>query len=432
MRGDPAFWRYVDSTAELQRVRAFAEGGGWGVTCFGTLQFAADGIIRPSHSFYASPSAHPPGRPVPPQPRGADGLCHQHVQRPHHPHAGGARDGAVQDDDGTAVILHQGMVLGRGGPVGLLVLAIARLPYHSIQTPNNHPYITIINPPTPQAARYNIGGAEYVADDLENGILRGNRPAASSLGMLLGFPGLSRGPFGPGDARGRAVVADPIDPRIHFALVCGAKSCPPIKLYSADNLDEGLGGAAEAFVASDVKVCLRKGGGRGVDFRLDHRVQPRILLTRSNTTPKPQPQTVDRRRRAPRHPEQDLQVVRRRLWRRQGGAPAVPAALPGGRAAGGAGGAPGRRPRRRENHGRVLGVQLGPQRQRVTGGWWCCSCSWCRCNTGRCRSVGQQYRSQKSRPRSARSIRLNLVEVPGSLTDYENAHTFQHDKHQHL
>ena len=25
---------------------------------------------------------------------------------------------------------------------------------------------------------------------------------------------------------------DPEDPRIHFALVCGAKSCPPIKVFS--------------------------------------------------------------------------------------------------------------------------------------------------------------------------------------------------------
>lgn len=25
-------------------------------------------------------------------------------------------------------------------------------------------------------------------------------------------------------------VVDPEDPRIHFALVCGAKSCPPIKV----------------------------------------------------------------------------------------------------------------------------------------------------------------------------------------------------------
>ena len=29
------------------------------------------------------------------------------------------------------------------------------------------------------------------------------------------------------------VALDAVDPRIHFALVCGAKSCPPIRTYSA-------------------------------------------------------------------------------------------------------------------------------------------------------------------------------------------------------
>ena len=29
------------------------------------------------------------------------------------------------------------------------------------------------------------------------------------------------------------VAVDSVDPRIHFALVCGAKSCPPIRTYSA-------------------------------------------------------------------------------------------------------------------------------------------------------------------------------------------------------
>eukprot|EP00878_Enallax_costatus_P009243 GHUV01009661.1.p1 GENE.GHUV01009661.1~~GHUV01009661.1.p1 ORF type:complete len:515 (+),score=139.91 GHUV01009661.1:157-1701(+) len=104
-----------------------------------------------------------------------------------------------------------------------------------------------------KAAKYNIGGSDYVLDDLENGILRGNRPAASSIGMLLKLPQLSKGPFKASDPRAAHVVS-PVDPRIHFALVCGAKSCPPIKLYSPDTLEEGLSGAAEAFIVSDVEV----------------------------------------------------------------------------------------------------------------------------------------------------------------------------------
>lgn len=38
-----------------------------------------------------------------------------------------------------------------------------------------------------------------------------------------------------------------IDKRIHFALNCGAKSCPPIKLFSPDTLEEGLQSAAASF-----------------------------------------------------------------------------------------------------------------------------------------------------------------------------------------
>ena len=30
------------------------------------------------------------------------------------------------------------------------------------------------------------------------------------------------------------VSLDTPEPRIHFALVCGAKSCPPIKTYSSE------------------------------------------------------------------------------------------------------------------------------------------------------------------------------------------------------
>lgn len=49
--------------------------------------------------------------------------------------------------------------------------------------------------------RYEIGGCEYSCDDIEHGILRGNRPGAASLEAILGVPGLSRGPFGPRDPR---------------------------------------------------------------------------------------------------------------------------------------------------------------------------------------------------------------------------------------
>jgi hypothetical protein len=42
-------------------------------------------------------------------------------------------------------------------------------------------------------------------------------------------------PFSSSDAR-MANALEKAEPRIHFALNCGAKSCPPIKTYSAENV----------------------------------------------------------------------------------------------------------------------------------------------------------------------------------------------------
>ena len=51
-----------------------------------------------------------------------------------------------------------------------------------------------------------------------------------------------------------AVRPEEVDPRIHFALNCGARSCPPIRVYSAAFLEEGLATAAGAFCEGEVEV----------------------------------------------------------------------------------------------------------------------------------------------------------------------------------
>eukprot|EP01023_Acetabularia_acetabulum_P014134 TRINITY_DN16945_c0_g1_i9.p2 TRINITY_DN16945_c0_g1~~TRINITY_DN16945_c0_g1_i9.p2 ORF type:complete len:245 (-),score=37.98 TRINITY_DN16945_c0_g1_i9:139-873(-) len=98
---------------------------------------------------------------------------------------------------------------------------------------------------------YEIGGYKFSADDMEHGILRNNAVSPASIGSLLGIPFFRYNQFQKGDAR-IAYKVSPKDPRIHFALVCGAKSCPPIKLYTPTNLDEGLESAAVSFVESEV------------------------------------------------------------------------------------------------------------------------------------------------------------------------------------
>lgn len=44
------------------------------------------------------------------------------------------------------------------------------------------------------------------------------------------------------------------DPRIHFALNCGAVSCPPIAVYSGDQLDAQLNDATKGFLEGNTIV----------------------------------------------------------------------------------------------------------------------------------------------------------------------------------
>lgn len=86
-------------------------------------------------------------------------------------------------------------------------------------------------------AAYAIGGRRYSAFDIEYGILRANAP----------HPAIPGPHFGPRDPR-RAHSLAYLDPRLHFALVCAARACPPIAVYEAGQIDEQLDLAAQAFI----------------------------------------------------------------------------------------------------------------------------------------------------------------------------------------
>lgn len=90
---------------------------------------------------------------------------------------------------------------------------------------------------------YRIGGFTLSADDVEHGILRGN--------ARHGF--LRRHRFGPRDPR-LALTVHPVDPRVHFAITCGAQSCPPIGVYRAAALDQQLDLAARNFLNQEVAL----------------------------------------------------------------------------------------------------------------------------------------------------------------------------------
>ncbi len=138
---------------------------------------------------------------------------------------------------------------------------------------------------------YDIGGHWFSPDDIEHGILRGNRRKHL----------LASRPFGPKDPRQQYALSV-IDPRIHFALVCGSKSCPPIGVYHEDQIDMQLDIATTNFIQSDVEVDRETGtlrvskvfqwyqkdfGSRDemidfiVRYRMDEAEQTYLHLTRS-------------------------------------------------------------------------------------------------------------------------------------------------------
>lgn len=86
-----------------------------------------------------------------------------------------------------------------------------------------------------------IAGKDMSFDFIEHGILRRSR-IKKSLGYLSNpFPSKIE----------RDLRVDKVDPRIHFALNCGAISCPPIAFYKADQIDAQLDLASQSFLEPD-------------------------------------------------------------------------------------------------------------------------------------------------------------------------------------
>ncbi len=86
---------------------------------------------------------------------------------------------------------------------------------------------------------YRIGGMPFNAEDIEHGILRGNRRPPNSFFRV----------FGKHDPRLRYALKK-VDPRIHFALVCASSSCPPIDIYTPEEIDRQLEISARTFLNS--------------------------------------------------------------------------------------------------------------------------------------------------------------------------------------
>jgi len=88
-----------------------------------------------------------------------------------------------------------------------------------------------------------VAGEPLSLDDVEHGILR-----RSYSKYTLGYV---RSPFRDGFAEQQAVSER--DPRIHFALNCGAESCPPVAAYTRDGIGDQLDWAAGGYLDRTVE-----------------------------------------------------------------------------------------------------------------------------------------------------------------------------------
>lgn len=88
-----------------------------------------------------------------------------------------------------------------------------------------------------------VGGLHFTLNDIEHGVLRRNSRPPYALRRL----------FGRGDER-LAAMPETLDPRIHFALNCGARSCPPIRTYSPDTVDAELEQATVAYIRAETEI----------------------------------------------------------------------------------------------------------------------------------------------------------------------------------
>lgn len=89
-----------------------------------------------------------------------------------------------------------------------------------------------------------IAHIKFSLDEIEHGILRRYK-------WKWSFGYLSN-PFVSSSVKKLAVQT--LDYRIHFALNCGAKSCPPIAFYTLEKLDEELNFVMESFLDSETSI----------------------------------------------------------------------------------------------------------------------------------------------------------------------------------
>lgn len=93
-----------------------------------------------------------------------------------------------------------------------------------------------------------VAGQELSLDDIEHGIIRGSKHK-----YTLGYTSK----FFVEDFEETFRLKE-VDYRVHFALNCGALSCPPVAVYNAKDLDKQLDASSRNYLKQEVKYDAAK------------------------------------------------------------------------------------------------------------------------------------------------------------------------------
>lgn len=180
----------------------------------------------------------------------------------------------AQPDNSTLITASQQLLLAAktGEPVDSLVQFFAAVPFHQIQKELStdakakafwlniyNAYTQVLLQQNPDAYKNRnrffksrqimIAGEKLSLEIIEHRIIR-----RSEWKLGLGYVKI----LFPSNLEKQLRVARK-DYRIHFALNCGARSCPPIAFYDDSKLDEQLNLAEKAFLKNDAVYDAEKG-----------------------------------------------------------------------------------------------------------------------------------------------------------------------------
>lgn len=95
------------------------------------------------------------------------------------------------------------------------------------------------------ARQLTIAGKQFSLDDMEHGILRRSKVKWAFGYLSKPFPSKTE----------KKLRVQRLDHRIHFALNCGAKSCPPIAYYKPADIDKQLQLAQKVYLKNQVQLA---------------------------------------------------------------------------------------------------------------------------------------------------------------------------------